>query len=203
MPASATEDLELLTFPLDVAPELLRGIAVGLAPDEHRRAQRFRRDRDRRRFMACRARLRAALASRMGIAPSEVEFDVGPAGKPFLSARMPAPRMRFSVSRSRDLGAIAISPDRDLGLDIEALIAIPEADDVAALCLPEADYASYATLPPEHRTGGFMERWTLVEAVAKALGTGIGGSPAWSAEDWTALRFVPAPGYVGTVVVRN
>lgn len=197
------DDLEVLTFMLDMEEDTIREIGSCLNEGEHRRAQGLRLERDRRRFVATRGQLRRVLASKLGISPSDVELEYGRLGKPGLSHRMPGRNLHFSVSRSGDLAAIAVSTKRELGVDIEAVLPVPEADEIASLCFSASEHRSYAALGPQDRLEGFFRCWTGLEAISKALGCGLGQSLSWDEKDWALRRFVPKPGYIGTVVVRN
>jgi 4'-phosphopantetheinyl transferase len=202
MPVFENDGLELLAFMLDLEPEIIREIGACLNEEECRRAERLRLERDRRRFVTSRGQLRRVLASQMGISPSEVELEYGRLGKPNLSHRMPARDLRFSVSRSGDVAVIALSTGHEVGVDIEAVLPVPEADEIAALCLSASEYGSYTALGPEDRLEGFLRRWTRLEAISKALGCGIGEPISWCEADWAVRGFVPKPGYIGSVVVR-
>ena len=176
---------------------------VCLTEAEQRRAEGLRLERDRRRFVVSRGQLRQVLASRLDIAPSEIELEYGRLGKPHLSRRMPVRDLRFSVSRSGEVAVIALSIRQEVGVDIEAILPVPEADEIAAFCLSTSEYESYAALDPEDRLEGFLQRWTRLEAVSKALGCGLGQPMSWDEKDWAVRSFVPQPGYVGSVVVRK
>jgi 4'-phosphopantetheinyl transferase len=203
MPVFENDDLEVLAFMLDVEQDIIRGIGVCLNEEERRRAEGLRLERDRRRFVATRGQLRWVLASKLGISPSDVELEYGRLGKPHLSHRMPARDLRFSVSRSGDVAVIALSTRQEVGVDIEAVLPVPEADEIAALCLSASEYGSYTALGPEGRLEGFLRRWTRLEAISKALGCGLGQPISWDEKDWAVRRFVPKPGYIGSVVVRE
>ncbi|MDB5500849.1 MAG: phosphopantetheinyl transferase [Tardiphaga sp.] len=203
MPVFTNDGLEVRTFMLDMEQDTIREIGVCLNEEERWRAQRLRLERDRRRFVATRGQLRRVLGAKLGISPSDVELEYGRLGKPRLSHRMPSRHLRFSVSRSGDVAAIAVSTRQELGVDIEAVLPVPEADEIASLCLSPSEYGSYAALGPEDRQNGFLRRWTRLEAISKALGCGLGQSFSWDERDWAVRSFVPKPGYIGTVVVRN
>ncbi|TJV39401.1 MAG: 4'-phosphopantetheinyl transferase superfamily protein [Mesorhizobium sp.] len=203
MPVLENDGLEILAFMLDVEPNVVREMGVCLNEEERRRAEGLRLERDRRRFVATRGRLRQVLASKLGISPSEVELEYGHRGKPHLSHRMGARNLCFSVSRSGDVAVVALSTRQEVGVDIEAVRPVPEADEIAALCFSASEYGSYTALGPEDRLEGFLRRWTRLEAISKALGCGLGQPSSWDEGDWAVRRFVPKPGYIGTVVVRN
>jgi 4'-phosphopantetheinyl transferase len=202
MPLLEIDGLEVLAFALDVEQDIVGGIGVCLNEEERRRAEGLRLERDRRRFVATRGQLRRILASKLGISPSDVELEYGRLGKPHLSRRMPARDLCFSVSRSGDVAVIALSTGHEVGVDIEAVLPVPEADEIAALCLSASEYGSYTALGPEDRLEGFLRRWTRLEAISKALGCGIGEPISWCEADWAVRGFVPKPGYIGSVVVR-
>ncbi|RWP79960.1 MAG: 4'-phosphopantetheinyl transferase superfamily protein [Mesorhizobium sp.] len=203
MPVLENDGLEVLAFMLDAEQNVIREIGVCLNEEERRRAEGLRLERDRRRFVATRGQLRRVLASKLGISPSDVELEYGRLGKPHLSHRMPARDLRFSVSRSGDVAVVALSTRQEVGVDIEAVLPVPEEDEIAALCFSASEYGSYTALGPEDRLEGFLRRWTRLEAISKALGCGLGQPLSWDERDWAVRRFVPKPGYIGTVVVRN
>lgn len=203
MPVLQNDDFEVLAFMLDVEQDVIREIGACLDQEERQRAARLKLERDRDRFVAARGQLRRVLGSRLGISPSDIELEYGWRGKPRLSRRMPAGDLHFSVSRSGEVGVIALATRQEVGVDIEAVLPVPEADEIAALCFSASEYGSYAALGAEHRLEGFLWRWTGLEAVAKALGCGLGRSISWDEKDWAVRRFIPKPGYVGSVVVRD
>ncbi|RWE84622.1 MAG: 4'-phosphopantetheinyl transferase superfamily protein [Mesorhizobium sp.] len=203
MPIFEKDGLEVLAFMLDAEQNVIREIGVCLNEEERRRADGLRLERDRRRFEATRGLLYRVLASKLGISPSDLELEYGSLGKPYLSPRMPARDLRFSVSRSGDVALVALSTREEVGVDIEAVLPVPEADEIAALCFSTSEYRSYTALGQQDRPEGFLRRWTRLEAVSKALGCGLGQPLSWEEEDWTLHSFVPKPGYIGTVAVRN
>lgn len=203
MPVLEGDGLEVLAFALDVEPDIVGATGFCLNDEERRRAAGLRLERDRRRFVVARGQLRRVLASRLRIAPSVVEFEYGALGKPQLSHRMPARDLRFSVSRSKDVAVVALSTAQEVGVDIEAVVPVPEADEIATLCFSASEYGSYTGLGPEGRLEGFFRCWTQLEAVSKALGCGLGQPISWDEEDWLVRRFVPRSGYIGSVVIRN
>jgi 4'-phosphopantetheinyl transferase len=203
IPVLENEGLEVLAFTLDAEPEMIRAVGTVLSEDECRRTNELKSERDRRRFILARGQLRQVLASRLGIPPSEIELEYGRQGKPSLSRRMPGRTLQFNLSRSQDIAVIALSTDGAVGVDVEAIRAVPEADDIAALCFSAAEHKSYCKLRPEDRLEGFLRSWTRLEAISKALGCGLGSAPSSDERGLIINAFVPKPGYVGTVVVRN
>lgn len=203
MPVFENDGLEVLACMLDVWPDRAYEIGACLTEDERRRSRSLRWERDRRRFVVTRGQLRHCLGSRLGIPPSDVELEYGPHGKPRLSRRMPAHELHFGVSRSGDVAVIALSETREVGVDIEEMRPIAEADDIATLCFSTSELNAYRDLSPEERSEGFLQLWTRLEAVSKALGCGLLGVIPAANRDWDLHTFVPSVGYIGSVAVLN
>ncbi len=137
---------------------------------ERQRAQRYRFERDRRRFVAARGMLRVILARYAGIAPAAIHFDYSDHGKPSLSD---FPELAFNASDSGDLMALGVALNRLLGVDIERV-----RDDFGGLEIAErffspAEIASLRSLPPQARPRAFFRCWTRKEAFIKAIGEGL------------------------------
>lgn len=150
-----------------------------LSDDERARAARFIRARERRRFARCRAALREILGRLLGEPPEALRFRAAAVGKPELD-RGPgvvAP-LRFNVSHSAELGIVAVGLGRELGVDLERLRPITEAERIVASFFTTAEAEAFAAIAGPDRPSVFLRGWTRKEAVLKAFGTGIGGLSA-------------------------
>ena len=193
-----------------------------LSDDERRRAERFVFDRDRFRFILGRTRLRQLLGARLDVAPSSIEFTYGTRGKPSLSSVFAGSGLRFNVSHCGNLAVYAFAWHREIGVDVEAVAPIPDADAIAARFFSRRENATYSSLRPSERPLGFFNCWTRKEAFIKALGDGLSYSldrfdvslapdepaqllhveSALAPEDrWSMWSFSAAPGYVAAVVI--
>lgn len=153
--------------------------AASLPAAERDRAARLRFDADRRRFVAAHSMLRKLLAERAGRG------------------------LRFSLSRSGDLAAYAFARGRAVGIDVEAIQPLAQADAIAARTFPAREWREYAALAASEKAAGFFRGWTRTEALAKALGGGLSLSPgalqAALEGHWLVRDFAPAPGFAGAV----
>ena len=114
-----------LAIPVELEVALLRADAAALlalsqclSPAERERAGRFAFDRDRRRYIEARARLRDQLGLRLGVAPAEVEIAVGRHGKPALGGRQARSHWRFNVSHCEGVALYAFAQAREVGVDV-------------------------------------------------------------------------------------
>lgn len=206
--------------PLDVAPADVHQATALLAGHERLRASRFARRRDGRRFTVARAELRRQLGARLMVPPQHIEFAYGPRGKPRLAGRHGRADLRFSVSHCDGVAALAFATGREIGVDIEALRAVRDAETIAArLCSP-VEWHAYESLPEHQKLRGFLNWWTRKEAFVKADGGGlchpldafdVSLAPGARARllrvagargdgSWDLRAFAPGPRLVGAVV---
>lgn len=188
---------------LDAGPEEVRSLRAWLSDAERRRAERFRFERDRRRFIVARARLRELLGARLGVRPEAVELEYGKNGKP----RLAHGGWRFNTSHCDDVAVYAFSWERDVGIDIEAIRAVPEADAIAAQFFSHRERAAYLALAPHDRPLGFLKCWTRKEALSKALGGGL-STPSDEldiarAPGWRLHNFSPLPGFIAALACHH
>lgn len=144
-----------------------------LTAEERLRGSRFHFERDRWCHLRSRVLVRLVLSRYALLDPALWRFEPGTYGKPQIAAGLPmAGRLRFNLTHSGGLVALAVAMDRDLGVDVEA-IERPLADEIAQghFAPDEADWLQ--SLPEAVRGERFTELWTLKESYLKAVGTGL------------------------------
>lgn len=195
---------EIVVARLDAGPEETRSLESCLSSEERERAAKFRFERDRRRFVVARARLREELAGRLGLRPEAVELAYGDNGKPRLADQV----LHFSVSHCDDVALFAFSRSGEIGVDIEAIRPVREADAIAVQFFSPLEHAGYAALAPRDRLLGFFRVWTRKEAYVKALGVGF--SMALERFDlsvaprgWRVHSFFPLPGFIASLACHH
>ncbi len=147
---------------LDLPDAEIAALAKTLSSDEATRANGYRLDRDRRRFVAARGQLRMILGRTLDCPPREVLFGYTPFGKPYLCGN--PGRLRFNLSHSDDLALVALAWDCEVGVDIELIRPDMALEFLAARFLPSAEAATLLTLTPENRSCAFFQTWTRHEA---------------------------------------
>jgi 4'-phosphopantetheinyl transferase len=152
--------------------EEIEQLAELLNEEESARAARFRFDRDRRRFIVARARLRLLLADVLGVDPRVVGFRYGRWGKPELDGRL-AGGIHFNVSHSGDFALHAFSFARPIGCDLEQVRPIPEMTSIVSRWFAPSECEAILGTHETARLDLFFEFWTLKEAILKGAGTGL------------------------------
>lgn len=215
--------IEIVVAGLAVDADAVRASASLLSPAERKRACRFASSTAARRYIVSRARLREVLGARLGVRPESVELVYGAGGKPAL-ANAGWTRVRFNLSHCDDLAVYALSASGcEVGIDVEAIRPLPEADVLAARFFSRREHAAYRALRRRDRPLGFFQCWTRKEAFVKALGEGLShpldsfdvslapGAPAELLHvdpgpgvdrNWRLASFSPAPGFVAAVAAE-
>jgi len=199
--------LDVVIARLDIGAEAADASASLLSREERERAARFAADRERRRFTVARARLRQLLGERLGAAPEAIELTYAANGKPRLHPRHGSD-LRFNVSHYEDVAAYAFANGREVGVDIEGVRSLADADAVAALAFAPREHRAYLALDPEQRPRAFFNCWTRKEAFVKALGAGLRYplhrfDASLVPRGWVLHAFTPGDDLVGAVVVAD
>lgn len=143
---------------------------------ERSRADRFKFDKHRRRFIVGRAVLRILLGRYLGASPEELTFQYSGHGKPSLSSAWAAESdswpLAFNLSNSNELATYAFARNRRVGIDVEFLRAMPD-----ALKLAQRFFTTVESEAIQKQGEGiepaFFRTWTRKEAILKASGEGL------------------------------
>lgn len=144
----------------------------------------FRQNADRLRFAVARGALRHLLGSATGIAPTAISFCHNRFGKPELAPAHGATGIAFNVSHSGQYALVALGVASSVGVDIERIAPDIDLAGLMTLVLSEREQAQLAGYPDGMQRLAFFRRWTVKEAVFKALGSGIGAGMQTVEVDW-------------------
>ena len=156
--------------------------------------------------------LRELLAGYLGCAPGDVELEAGPQGKPRL--RDPA-GPRFSVTHSGLRALVAVTREREVGIDLERVRERRNVEALARRWFSERERRHVDARPESDRLAAFYRVWTLKEACVKANGAGLQAltatdvlrpGPRWSATAdgaWSARTVEAGDGWAAAVAVEG
>lgn len=193
-------------------------LAPLLSADERQRADRFRFEPDRRKFILCRGMLRTILGQYLQRDPIALTFEYGKHGKPAL---IESNALSFNLAHSGDRALYAVTQHHAIGVDIEQLRSVQYAEQLVNRYFSPEERQAYQLLPEHQKQLAFFRAWTGKEAFLKAIGSGLSLpldqvavtiSPDRSAEllrlpaehslnQWRLSQFVPTEKYVGAIVV--
>lgn len=205
-------------------PDDLATHAGMLSYDEAQRASRLKVKEAQDQFIHARSFLRRILGSYLRKAPEEIHFGYGEFGKPIIDPQENPGGLQFNLSHRDGNTLLAVGQQRQIGIDLEALRIIPEAEQIVASYFSNREAQAYSQLDPSLKPAGLMRGWICKEAYLKALGKGLyrslqdfsvaihPGEPPKILEDqiqpgfaetYHLVCFEPAPGYVAALAVEG
>ena len=174
VPELSASSIHIWQFSLTISASPLDSFTALLSEDERARAARFRFEKDVRRFTVARAAVRSILGSYLEARGHDLRFEYSHYGKPALTNN--SNNIRFSISHSGEIAMLAVTRSHEVGVDLEAIRANVEIDQLAERYFSERERTSLRELSPERRLQAFFRCWTSKEAFLKAQGFGLSRS---------------------------
>jgi 4'-phosphopantetheinyl transferase len=187
--------VEVWSVELAQPPQLVAHLRALLADDERERAARMT---DAARWIVARAAVRIVLGGRLGLGPAAVEIATGPHGKPELTG---AP-LRFNHTHAGDRALVALAEGVEVGIDVERTA---RRSTAVERTLTAGERAALEGCEDRHTE--LLRVWCRKEALAKAIGGGLGWAPEkFDTSDPTGHALVDlevSAGYVGALAVAG
>ncbi len=219
----SADDVHVWRADLNVSESRIEQLAKTLSPDERQRADRFYFERDRKHFTAGRGILRTILGGYLNLEPAQLQFSYSSRGKPALANTDIEGTISFNLSHSNGLALYALARSRCVGIDLEHIRPMPEAEKLAKRFFSPREHAAIASLPAEQKQEAFFRAWTCKEAYLKAIGEGLTGleqvevsltpgEPAvllsiqggqQAASQWSLHHLTPAPSYMAALAIEG
>jgi 4'-phosphopantetheinyl transferase len=151
-----------------VSSEEIANLRQLLDANENQRAEKFRFERDRHRFVVAHGLLRHLLSRTFD--RTDISFTYGTNGKPALTQDE---RLQFNMAHSADWAVFALAWERRVGIDLEEAASLTrsphELPAMAERIFSKNELAAWRVLPDERtRTTAFLRAWTRKEACLKA-----------------------------------
>jgi 4'-phosphopantetheinyl transferase len=146
-------------------------LAQWLAADERDKMERFRFEKDRRRYLVGRGLLRTLLGRYLDLTPQELRFETAAAGKPHLASGQG--QLQFNLAHSGEYVLIAIADGRAVGIDVEEVHDDFDVDQVAVHFFSADEQRDLGTFTGRAKIEAFYNCWTRKEAYLKAHGAGL------------------------------
>lgn len=220
VPPLPADEVHVWCVGLSQSPANVAAMWTLLSTDEQVRANRFYFDKDRHHYIYGRGVLRTLIGQYEQVPAAAVAFVYGPQGKPSLASG----DLRFNLSHAQGIALIGFTRGREIGVDVEAVRRLTDADQVAQRFFSEKECNVYSTVSDAEKPRAFFNCWTRKEAFIKAIGEGLScpldsfdvtlrpGEPAClqqvrgrqtAAAHWQLRSLDPTPGYVGAVLVEG
>jgi len=180
---------------LDVTEENLQNLISLLSAAEKIKADRFEFPQHQRRYQAVHGILRIILGRYLKLDPTQINFTHSDRGKPYLTDDCNPLNLQFNLSHSENRAIVGISHDRPIGVDLEKIRPMENAEQLAKRFFCASEYALLTQAIPEERDKLFFQLWTAKEAYLKATGEGISGGLNQIEIALNPLRFIHFPNW--------
>lgn len=221
-PTLKVDEVHVWAASLEQPAASVRGLESLLSLQELDRAERFRNEGDRRRYVVAHGILRRVLAGYRHADPRALRFTIGRNGKPSLSDESGPTALRFNLSHTEDMALIAVTLGREIGVDVERVRPISELDSIVESYFTPRERDTLRTMESTAKPAAFYRCWTRKESYAKATGgdlsIALGGfdtrlwsgpadvpalEPPRESSGWNLYELLPADGYVGAVAING
>ena len=140
-----------------------------LSEEEKIRSNRFYFEIDQKNFTISRGILKLLLSKYLNKLPKEIFFESNNYGKPFIKNS----NIKFNISHTKEILALAFSFDTELGIDVEKIREIKLYQDIVKRFFSENEIKEFFSLPENEYQNTFFTIWTRKEAFIKAIGMGL------------------------------
>lgn len=141
-----------------------------LSHEERDRANRFRFETDKKKFIIRRGYLRLLLEKYIQIPASSFQFNYNPFGKPYLKDY---DNFHFNLSHSGGKAIYAMALFHPVGVDIEFMDPGLDYLPLAHQFFSKLECETLLLLPASRQRQAFFNYWARKEAVIKAAGMGL------------------------------
>ena len=189
------QTIHLWWISLDVTDENLQTFIFLLSESEKIKADRFKFPQHQRRYQAVHGILRIILGRYLKLDPAQINFTHSDRGKPYLTDDCNPLNLQFNLSHSENMAIVGISRDRRIGVDLEKMRSMENAEQLAQRFFCASEHRLLTQAIPEERDKLFFQLWTAKEAYLKATGEGISGGLNQVEIALNPLRFINLPNW--------
>ena len=150
--------------------DLLSPDAQSLSGSERARLGKLVSPEKRENLLKSVCAVRLGLSDWLSLAPEEIVLDHDIHGAPHLPD---FPNLKISISRSADWTALALVPERRIGIDLEAVREIGWSQMLPMICDTDEESALRQLCGTDTCPTPFFRVWTAKEAALKANGRGF------------------------------
>ena len=198
--------------------------ATLLSQDELMRAEKYRFPKDSVRYSVGRSICRLILCQYLNIEAKDLVLYYNRYGRPHIDSYLNHNDLNFNVSHSENHLLLAVSREREVGIDIEKVKCEFDCMEIAKGFFSVYELTQLKALTPSKRELGFITCWTQKEAYIKAQGMGLSldldsfdvsldpKKPAellsvrddpTQVERWKLHTFSPFRGYISTLAAEG
>ena len=155
------------------APDRLVTWLELMSEDERRRYDRYFAPKAQLQHLVARVLVRTVLCRYADVNPCEWRFDTNAYGRPSITTPVTGRDLRFNLSHTDGLVALAVAEGSDVGVDVETIDRDVDISALAPMVLASTELHALGRAASEAKRELFFVFWTLKEAYIKARGMGL------------------------------
>ena len=206
----------------DAKSQEMQNYADCLSALEKEKSNRFKFEKDQRRYITRHVFLRKVLACYLGVNADQIKFREDDYGKPFIDEPANIPDLQFNMSKSANHVLVAVTNGRLIGCDIEKHNSKLDYKAIIEnyFSVQEINFI----LDDNNEQLNFFDYWAVKEAYIKARGEGLSFEldkftlhidandnvsmlenlqVPQDVEQWRIKRLHPAAGYSAAICVND
>jgi 4'-phosphopantetheinyl transferase len=212
VPSPAANAVDLWVIALDRPSHVVSKLETVLDRSEQAHARRLWEGPLRSRYIVAQAAARHVLAQYLGVMAAAVPLDHLSGGEPCVRGAS----ISFNLSHSGGLAVLAVSRGGRIGVDVELVRHVTDADNIVTQMFSRVEASQYRSFSPSDRVAAWFSGWTRKAAFLKATGESterplnsfdVDLSPTATApwvnagpdREWFIRSFTPAPGFTAAV----
>ncbi|BAZ11493.1 4'-phosphopantetheinyl transferase [Calothrix sp. NIES-4071] len=143
----SSQEVHIWRVYIDTDDSIIKKLQALLSADERSLAARFRFEKDSAKYIVARGTLRIILSRYLDKKPEELKFSYNQYGKPTLHYSHTNQSISFNLSHSHGLALIAVTQNRDIGVDIEYVHSDFDYEEIAERFFSPTEKAVWRLLP--------------------------------------------------------
>ncbi len=164
---------QIWVFDLDKIHRAVNLFYSMLSDGEIIRANKFRNQIDKNRFICAKGILRYLISLQTEIKPSLIKFRYDKYKKPELIEQQNENSLKFNVSHSDSIFCVGMAYNQDIGIDIEVVKPITDLSELVKKYFSESECKQIERLSGNFKLEVFYKLWTSKEAIMKLTGKGL------------------------------
>ena len=140
-----------------------------LSDEEKERCNRYVNEAEKIRYTCNHRFVRKVLSKYLSIPASQIKFNLSEMGKPFLKNS----NIYFNYSYRTTFGLLAISNNREIGVDIEKMKTLHDLKTFCDFSFSDKEKELIFNSSEENFEETLFTFWTFKEAIIKAIGVGL------------------------------
>ncbi len=167
------DQVDIWTIKLVQPENVINALYWKLSEEERNQFVRFRYSQERKRFIICHGAVRQIMASYIGKPSYRIKIEANQNGKPVIWKKEGGVEIQFNYSHSEDLAVCAVTPTRNVGVDIEFIHPFVNVEELVKSNFSFEENKFFEAVDSRQKLNMFFTFWCRKEAFIKAIGRGL------------------------------